>query len=241
MSVPTTCTATVTDTDGGTSFPVAGAVTFSTSGTGPFSSASCTSAQGVGTPYNASCQVTYTPGAEGTDTITAKYHDPSAGHTDSTGTAGLTVQKSTGNLNQYQPDAQVKATNGLRLGNGVYNTTGAGQIANTAVARGRTVALRVFVQNDGNAPDAFLLKGTGNHDGWLISYRFNGQDITRAVVAGRYRTASIAAGGSAVFKVLITAPRGAAIGRVQSWLLKATSAADTTKHDAVGMRVKVTA
>ena len=66
----TTCTATVANTDALTPATPAGPVTFTTSGTGAFSSSSCSLS---GTGSSASCRVTYTPSAGGPHTITTRY------------------------------------------------------------------------------------------------------------------------------------------------------------------------
>src|SRR3989442_1453799 len=60
---PTTCTATVADTDVGTKSTPTGTVSFSSSGAGTFSSTSCTL---LGRGTSASCSVSYTPIAFGT-------------------------------------------------------------------------------------------------------------------------------------------------------------------------------
>jgi hypothetical protein len=87
VNAPTICTATVTDTSPGTAVTPGGMVTFSTSGSGAFSSMTCSLVAGT-------CSVTYTPsaGSEGTATLTASY----GGDTDHTGssiTTSLTVDK----------------------------------------------------------------------------------------------------------------------------------------------------
>ena len=90
---PSSCAATVTDTDGGTASTPTGTVSLASNGAGSFSDDQCTLEQtssGV-----AGCSVIYTPGAEGaptsTDTITATYGGD-ATHADSSGTAAVTVQ-----------------------------------------------------------------------------------------------------------------------------------------------------
>jgi hypothetical protein len=84
LNQPTTCTATVTDTDAGTKSAPMSTVNFSSdrSGGGTFSSPSCTlSMPGAAT---ASCSVTYTPSVEGDHKITGDYtqdmtHEVSSG------------------------------------------------------------------------------------------------------------------------------------------------------------------
>jgi Flp pilus assembly protein TadG len=69
-SVATTCTVTVTDNSPGTPLTPTGTVTFTSSGPGGFSSASCTLSGGGAT---ASCHVKFTPSSKGSYTVTANY------------------------------------------------------------------------------------------------------------------------------------------------------------------------
>src|SRR4029077_8690770 len=66
------CTATVSDNSPGTVASPAGSVGFTTNSTGTFSSNSCTLSS-TGTSGVSSCQVTYTPAAVATHTITGSY------------------------------------------------------------------------------------------------------------------------------------------------------------------------
>jgi hypothetical protein len=89
---PATCTATVADTDVGTTSTPTGSVAWSAGGQGSFSATSCTLA---GTGAQASCQVTYTPTASGTPTVTVTYggdarHASGTASTQITGTARAT-------------------------------------------------------------------------------------------------------------------------------------------------------
>jgi len=88
-----TCTATVADTDTGTTITPTGTVSFGSSGPGSFGGSPCTLSQT--SPGVASCSVSYTPGASGvpsrSDTITASYvHDTT--HAGSSGTTTVTVR-----------------------------------------------------------------------------------------------------------------------------------------------------
>ncbi|HET6865935.1 MAG TPA: Ig-like domain repeat protein, partial [Solirubrobacteraceae bacterium] len=87
----TTCTATVSDTTGG-SDPT-GSVAFSSDSSGSFGSGNSCALTATGNGDVASCSIAYTPAVAGTHTITARYggdatHDPSAGSTTVTGSPG---------------------------------------------------------------------------------------------------------------------------------------------------------
>ncbi len=88
--VASSCTATVTDTNAGTVSTPTGTVGFSSNGAGLFSpAASCTLAASATTGV-ASCSVTYTPSATGTQTITGTYGGDTT-HTSSTNGTSLGV------------------------------------------------------------------------------------------------------------------------------------------------------
>jgi DNA-binding beta-propeller fold protein YncE len=82
---PTTCTVTVSDTDSGTASTPSGVVTVTTATPRIFTACTLT-----GTASSASCNVTYTPTAGGTQTLTASYSgDPV--HAWSAGTTNLAI------------------------------------------------------------------------------------------------------------------------------------------------------
>src|SRR6266702_3550721 len=91
VNATTTCNATVTDTStGGTASP-AGTVTFSNgSATGVFAPANAACALSPATIPTATCQVSYTPAATGSQTITASYA-ATGNFSDSADTVGATI------------------------------------------------------------------------------------------------------------------------------------------------------
>ena len=70
VDAPTTCTATVTDTEAGVTSTPTGVVGFATSSAGSFDASQCTLS---GSGASAHCSVTYTPSATGSHAITASY------------------------------------------------------------------------------------------------------------------------------------------------------------------------
>ena len=93
VNVPTTCTATVTDTSPGTPITPTGPVTWTSSSPGSFTPANSCMLSPVGVGV-ATCSVMYTPapGSEGTTTITATYGGDTD-HLGSQGTTTITVTK----------------------------------------------------------------------------------------------------------------------------------------------------
>jgi Flp pilus assembly pilin Flp len=95
-NTPTTCTATITDTDIGAATTPQGTVNWSNAGpSGTFNPTSCTPTAVTGSnPPASSCQTTYVANAAGSPVISATYSS-SDGHAGQTGSAALTVTKRT--------------------------------------------------------------------------------------------------------------------------------------------------
>ena len=62
-------------------------------------------------------------------------------------------------------------------------------------------------------------------------------DITAAVIAGTYRIANIAPGGSMVVPAVVTLGANVPAAAVRDWLVTATSQRDSTAKDAVDARI----
>ena len=126
-----------------------------------------------------------------------------------------------------QPDLLVKSTtqpDTSYAANDVYQGVPVGdQIEAQGVASGGTASFSVKVQNDGNAPHAFVLRTeeTGA-TGWTLTYRAGGFDISAAVrSAGGYATTSLAPGASLVVTVTAKPGTGIVAGASASAVLKA--------------------
>ena len=150
----------------------------------------------------------------------------------------------------HRPDGRIRLAGGTGVsggpgpyvGNDVYNTTGAHQTISMHYFNSLPrdyLTFGISIQNDGTSADRFKVKVSGNAtNGWKVRYFRGTTDITSAVVAGTYRTSSLAPGCPSCLtatyditaKVTWVGPYAAAgIAR----LLTISSAADGTKNDAV--------
>lgn len=127
----------------------------------------------------------------------------------------------------HRPDGRIRlGTSGVLAGNDRYNTTGAGQTKAGSGARGSTVTFGISVQNDGTAKERFTVKATGSaRTGYGVRYLRGTTDITSEVIAGTYRTASLAPGGTELILVRVSIKRAAAAGSSVSRLVEARSSA----------------
>jgi hypothetical protein len=147
-------------------------------------------------------------------------------------------------INPYRPDGSIKkSTAGSYTGRGRYGTTGAGQTVLAKKARGTTATFDIQVQNRGTATDNFVLKGAGGGSGFAVHYftgTSGGADVTSAVTHGTYASGNLAPGKSRILRIVVRVKSGAAVGHTRSWLVRAWSAHDGSRTDAVRAAVEVT-
>jgi Glucose / Sorbosone dehydrogenase len=141
-----------------------------------------------------------------------------------------------------QPDETIKlAGDASALGRNLVNTTGVGQTRTVTTARGVSRTFVVKVWNNGTSADSFLLASPGSTNGFTVTYlkgASGSTNITTAVVAGTYATASLAPGNGAVIRVVVTIAANAPSGVTRDWLVVATSQQDSSAHDGVDARLK---
>jgi hypothetical protein len=149
---------------------------------------------------------------------------------------------------RYQPDGLIRmATAGVLgyppytyhgpwLGYHIYNATGAHQSA-VYVSSGSTgpsfLTFGISIQNDGSAADRFTVKATGAASAWTVTYSRGTTNITSAVVAGTYRTPSLAPGATYLIHARITLRESSNLSGNVARLVTIRSVGDPTKIDAV--------
>ncbi len=123
------------------------------------------------------------------------------------------------------------------VGNNIYNTTGAHQKATVegfSELEGAFKTFDISIQNDGTRADRFNVKATGAATGgWTLTYFHGTTNITSAVVAGTFRTSSLAPGATYLIRARITKGSGN-----MTRLVTIRSVADVTKVDAVRFAYK---
>ena len=109
--------------------------------------------------------------------------------------------------------------------------------ARTAPARPRratTITFGISIQNDGTTADSFKVKATGTAaSGYTVKYFRGTTDITAAVVAGTYKTTSLAPAATYLITAKVTVKSTAAVGSSVTRLVTLTSVGNGTKKDAV--------
>jgi hypothetical protein len=154
-------------------------------------------------------------GAGNVTTVTRTYH------------VGLAPPK-------YQPDASVKPyTGGTYLGGNTYGTASRQHVNQSIATAGGSARALVRLQNDGNRMDRMRIRGTAGTATFQVAYFSAGRDVTRAVVAGTYQTASLLPGRFVTLRIRVTRTAAAQPGDEAVVRLTATSVTATTKHDEV--------
>ena len=141
-----------------------------------------------------------------------------------------------------RPDALIAATGGpAPIGGDVYAPTSTpAQTVAANGARGTVTTFDVTIQNDGEAPASFLLKGVvTDGTGFRVTYRNGATDITSAVNAGTYSTGTLAPGAPFTITVRVKTKAAATLGSTVKVDVAARNGAGPFVRDNV--RAKVTA
>jgi hypothetical protein len=118
------------------------------------------------------------------------------------------------------------------VGNDVYNTTGARQIAR-ASASNRPARYTWRIQNDGNVTDRFVVRGTAGTDAFTVTYKRGRTNITAAVRSGSYTTPRLAPGKRTDITVIVRATARVAVGDSHRLQLVARSTTTARNSDTV--------
>jgi Zn-dependent metalloprotease len=138
-----------------------------------------------------------------------------------------------------RPDGRIRqGVAGATAGDGVYNTTGAGQRRTARVARGHSVVFFVTVQNDGSHAEALRVRGQPSTTNYTVAYATGGRDISRPMRTGSYTTPVMAPGAVRTIKVVVTVGRGAPRRSQVDRLVTTTSTSDPTRKDVVRFIVR---
>ena len=133
-----------------------------------------------------------------------------------------------------RPDGRVRVGRGAFVGNNVYNATGSGQSQTGSAARGGTIVFGISIENDGNGAEDFEVKAAGTAaSAYTVRYFRGTTEITSAVVAGTYRTPSLAPAATYLITATVTVTSTATAGSSVTRLVTITSGADVPTKDTI--------
>ena len=131
-------------------------------------------------------------------------------------------------------DGRIKQGTTAFVGNDIYNADATSQTVQGAKPRGYVIKFTISIQNDASRADAFAVLPTGAASTmYSIKYFHGTTNITAAVVAGTFRTPSVAPGLAYAIKVKVKVLSTATVGSSVSRLVAITSQSDGSKLDAV--------
>lgn len=141
----------------------------------------------------------------------------------------------------HQPDGRIRGGyTSVWKGNDIYNLTGLHQkaVGGTYLPpAGEVHKFRISIQNDGTVAERIWVKAAGSGQGWKVQYFDGTTNITLDVLAGTFRTSSLAPGGDYLITAkLTTRANPLKIVRV----VTLTSGHESAKRDAVKFVMQVT-
>lgn len=123
-----------------------------------------------------------------------------------------------------RPDALLRAPGSTSwIGNDTYNATGARQGRSANVRAGGTATFTLRVENDGPLAEPLVIRGLGSTTRFKVTYLAGRTDVTTQVVAGTYRTRTLAFGEQANLKVVVQAKAGTPAGATTTVVVRASS------------------
>jgi hypothetical protein len=138
----------------------------------------------------------------------------------------------------FQPDLQIRLGSGTAAGDGVYNTTGAGQTRSTSGKRGTKKVFYFLLQEDGTNTDSVKLTSSGNSAGFKVKFDQAGRSLSGPTGALNVLPVTMTPGGGTVLvRLTITVLSTAKRGVVKTVAITATSSSGP--KDLVKAKVKV--
>lgn len=137
----------------------------------------------------------------------------------------------------YQPDGALRLPKASWVGVGVFD--GAQRVTKRLRGKHRTVTFEVRVTNRGWSTDAIEILGTSRSRKFKVTYSVGRDDVTKAVVAGTYRTGPLESEESVTVLVKISRTKASHAGDRRTFALQLSSAHKRAKSDTVSAAVRV--
>ncbi len=138
-----------------------------------------------------------------------------------------------------RPDLSIRSGAGRWVGDGVYGATAGQQVTQSLRRRGARRTAWVRVQSEGDRSDRVSVRGSRGNRKFRVRYYSGRTDVTRQVVAGRFRR-SLGAGSHVDLKVVATRLRPARTGNRYRILVTGTSGLDGRRTDQVADNLTAT-
>ena len=158
-----------------------------------------------------------------------------------TGTATQTLTVGAGPVDpgrRYQPDSAIRRPHGSFVGVGDYGSSADQRLTARLRPAAKRVSVEVRITNRGDAADAFAVRGTPKSRKFTVTYLVGGENVTREVAAGTFRTGTLRPGESVRVAVRITMTRRARVDDRRVFEVRAISSHAATRRDNVAAVVR---
>ncbi len=159
-------------------------------------------------------------------------HQVVASITDAAGNRGTATQTLTINAS-YRPDAAISRGSGSLVGVGTYGSSARQRVSARVSRTVRSVAFVVRVTNRGNVADSFAVRGTPGTSRFVVTYLVGERNVTRAVIAGTYRTGSVRPGSFVRLVMRVSRTAATRAGDRRGFEVRSISSHAATRRDAV--------
>ncbi len=181
----------------------------------------------------AECTGTVPPGTT-LDTSTPGAHTFTATATDGAGNTAVLARTYTVLAGPHQPDGMLRRqSRGPWIGNGTYNSGGAGQTVVLNGRPGRTVTALVRFQADGTSVETLRLQGSRSTGAFDVRYLRGNLDISPGIKPGTFETSSFGPGAYFPLRIQVRVRPGATPGAEQRIRLTAESVVEPGRTDTV--------
>lgn len=140
----------------------------------------------------------------------------------------------------YRPDGSIRVAHEPWVGNNVYGGSAHQRVVQRLERRGHRVRSVVRVQNDGRAAERLRIRGTAGSRKFRVAYLVDGNNVTRSVREGTFRTSRLAPGQSVRLMIEVTRTKAARPGDQRTFVLRTRSTHEPTSSDAVAAVVRAT-
>jgi uncharacterized protein YkwD len=139
-----------------------------------------------------------------------------------------------------RPDALIRTPSQRAYsGDGIYNTTGAGQSRSAVIGQRGLTRFYVQVQNDSRSNDDIRVVGTRESAAFAVRYFLGSRQVSPLVKAGTLTFSGMAPGATRALTVEVEAKAGAPLGSSRRVVVSARSAADGSVRDNVVANVRI--
>ncbi len=139
---------------------------------------------------------------------------------------------------ELRPDNIVKVPGKPWKGNDVYGGWKKQKAVVKLLPKKRTKVARVRIQNDSTVPAAFQVRGDKRNRSFKVRYVVKGDNVSKAVRKGTWRTPVLEPGERVVLKVRLTRTKHATKGDKRRFVVRTTTLGGSATRDAVAIAAR---